>query len=73
MKKASELVKGMRASVKGWAEGADIGRFLDLGILPGSQIEVLRSAPFHGASYLKTDNGNFALRLEELDKILVSA
>ena len=73
MRKASELLSGMSASVQGWAEDAEVGRFLELGILQGSRIEILRSAPFRGATYVKTEHGNYALREEELAQIFVSA
>jgi len=73
MKKASELTSGMSASVQGWSEDAEVGRFLELGILLGSRIEVLHSAPFRGATYLKTEHCNYALRKEELAQILISA
>ena len=72
MKKASELTTGMSASILGWSDDAEVGRFLELGILKGSRIEILRSAPFHGATYVKTEHGNYALREEELAQILIS-
>lgn len=42
-----------------------------MGVLPGSRVEVLRSAPFGGGLYVKVDNLLLALRSEEAQIILI--
>lgn len=42
-----------------------------MGILPGTQIEVIRSAPFGGGCYIKADNLLIALRKSEACSIVI--
>jgi Fe2+ transport system protein FeoA len=42
-----------------------------MGVLPGSRIEMVRSAPFGNAYYVKVDGVRIALRQEEAANILL--
>jgi Fe2+ transport system protein FeoA len=70
--KGSELHIGKRARILEFIEDEYAVRFMDLGIHLGSTIELMRRAPFRGASYVRTDVGTFALRHDELEHILVA-
>ena len=70
--KGSELHIGIKAQITSFIKDEYAVRFMDLGIHPGAFIELLRKAPFDGASYVRTDCGSFALRNEELAHILVA-
>lgn len=64
--------KGKDATVCYLADAQFAGRLMAMGILPGSHVEVLRSAPFGGGYYIKADNLLIALRSEEAELIFVS-
>ncbi len=46
-------------------------RMLAMGVLPGADIRIVRSAPGGGAFYLKINNQNIAVRSGEADNIFV--
>ena len=46
-------------------------RLMAMGVLPGSRVEVLRSAPFGGGFYVKAENLLLALRSEEAQSIFI--
>lgn len=70
--KGSELIIGEKTKIIEFVEGEYALRFMDLGIRPGHSIELVRYAPSKGAAYIRTDTGSFALRMDELDHILVA-
>ena len=43
-----------------------------MGVLPGTRIEMIRSAPFGDAYYVKVDGVRLALRKAEADSILLT-
>ncbi len=47
-------------------------KFSLLGILPGSEIQVIRIAPFGGGYYIKVDGHNFALRKSEAEALFLA-
>ena len=42
-----------------------------MGVLPDSQVRVVRKSPFGGDCYVKVDNFFLALRREEADSIML--
>lgn len=64
--------RGKSATVSYLADAQFAGRLMAMGVLPGSHVEVLRSAPFGGGFYIKADNLLIALRNEEAELIFVS-
>lgn len=49
------------------------GRLIAMGILPGAELQVVRSSPLGDALYIKADGLNMALRKEEAACILIEA
>lgn len=47
------------------------GKLLAMGVLPGSQLKVVRIAPRGGGYYLKIDGQNIAVRVIEAQNILL--
>lgn len=47
------------------------GKFMAMGVLPGSTIQMVRKAPFGGAYYLKIDRHLIAVRKEEAECIIL--
>ena len=47
------------------------GNLTAMGVLPGTRIELVRSAPFGKAYYIKVDGVRLALREEEAASILL--
>jgi ferrous iron transport protein A len=72
--KFSELRPGMRARVENYAStGPDTHRFMDLGLVPGAEFEVLREAPFGGPIEICLFGSSLCLRRCEGDCLLVKA
>ena len=71
MKSAASLEKGNKSRIQEFCNDKMTGRFLDLGILPGSEIEMIGTTTFKGTFYLKINHHFFALRKEELEAILL--
>ncbi|NND93699.1 MAG: ferrous iron transport protein A [Flavobacteriales bacterium] len=70
--KGSELSIGAKSKIVEFVEGEYALRLMDMGIRPGHSIELVRFAPSKGAAYIRTETGSYALRLDELDHILVA-
>lgn len=47
------------------------GKLIDMGVLPGCMVQVVRMSPFGGGLYLKIGGHNFAIRKAEASQILV--
>ncbi|MHC1601671.1 MAG: FeoA family protein [Methermicoccaceae archaeon] len=61
--------KAMVSHVKG--KGATRRRILDMGIVPGAEIEVVRSAPFNDPIELRVKGYNLSMRRAEAELIVV--
>ena len=48
------------------------GKLMTMGVLPGSEVRLIRKAPFKGGLYLKIDGGNMVLREKEAETIILS-
>jgi Fe2+ transport system protein FeoA len=46
-------------------------KLMAMGVLPDSQVRVVRKSPFGGDCYVKVDNFFLALRREEADSIML--
>lgn len=46
-------------------------KLMSMGILPGSQVNMIRKAPMGGGWYIKVDNKVIAMRAEELNCIVL--
>ncbi len=54
-----------------FSDPALAGKLTSMGLLPGTLIEMVRSAPFGNAYYIKADGVRMALREEEASSILI--
>jgi DtxR family transcriptional regulator, Mn-dependent transcriptional regulator len=65
------LIPGARASVSRVPDGdPDLLRYLaELGLVPGSEVEVVSQAPFGGPVTVRTENGDHAISRELADRI----
>ncbi len=68
---AVQLRNGERRKVLSFSNEFFAGRFIAMGILPGSELIMVRKAPFSGGIYIKVDGHNIALRNEEASTIIV--
>ena len=72
MKKLSELKVGEKCKVGGiQGQGPVKRRILDMGVVPGSEIEVIRVAPLGDPVEFKLKGYYLSLRKEEAENILV--
>jgi DtxR family Mn-dependent transcriptional regulator len=69
-----DLVPGTRASVSRVPDGdPDLLRYLaELGLVPGSDVEVVSQAPFGGPVTVRTERGDHAISRELADRISAS-
>jgi ferrous iron transport protein A len=67
----STMPTGVSGLVSHFGDQHLAGRLMAMGVLPGSRVEVLRSAPFGGGFYVKADNLLLALRSEEAQSIFI--
>ncbi|MDZ7606570.1 MAG: FeoA family protein [Cyclobacteriaceae bacterium] len=71
----SELIPGQRASIDFIDEncqGIERNRLLDLGFVPGAQVEVAISSPFNDPTAYLIKGGLIALRRNQASKIHIS-
>lgn len=67
----SSMPTGVSGVVSHFGDQHLAGRLMAMGVLPGSRVEVMRSAPFGGGFYVKADNLLLALRSEEAQSIFI--
>ncbi len=65
MSALNELKPGESAVIHSFSDEETAYKFLSMGILPGSTVEMIRKAPFGGAFYIKADYQQFAIRNQE--------
>lgn len=64
-KQLAQLKVGNKGYVSHFTDHCMACKMLSMGILPGTQIELVRSAPFGGGCYIKADQLLIALRRAE--------
>lgn len=65
------LLPGESAYVTQLIENPFTCKLMTLGIIPQSVVTMVRKAPFGGAFYIKLDNHQMAVRVEEAKSIFV--
>ena len=70
-KHLNQLKRGAKALVADFLNPKIATKLMAMGIMPGSNIQVIRKAPFGGGFYVKVDNLLIALRKNEAGSILV--
>jgi ferrous iron transport protein A len=72
LKKLGEIKEGTKCKIRDINLAKNIKRkLLELGLIPGREIEILQVAPFNGPVRLKVNDFCLALRRNEANKILV--
>lgn len=73
MKSLRDLTPGEKARVgKITGTGPIKRRMVDMGVVPGAEIEMIRYAPLGDPIEIKIKGGHLSLRLEEAERIIVS-
>ena len=67
----SKISAGLTVTVAGFTNDQLASKLMAMGILPGSQLMLVRKAPFGGAWYVAIDQQFIALRRQEAAAILV--
>lgn len=65
------MPQGQSATVSHFKDQFIAGRLMSMGVLPGSQVRILRRAPFGGGLYIQADELFIALRNEEADMVCI--
>ena len=66
------LAVGARATVAGYAEGGPPGRLLEMGLVPGTPVEVVRLAPLGDPMDLRVRGFHLSVRKAEAAHVLVT-
>ena len=66
-----DLKPGERGKVVGWTNAAPPGRLLEMGVLPGTIVEVVRYAPFGDPIDLKVRGYHLSVRKQEAQYVQV--
>lgn len=70
-KQLAEMKVGNKGQVSHFTDPCMACKLLSMGVLPGTHIEVVRTAPFGGGCYIKADNLLIALRRAEACSIMI--
>lgn len=65
------LKNGQAGKVSGFSDERVATKLMAMGVLPGSEIRIVRKAPFGGAYIVSIDNIQLALRNNEVESILL--
>ncbi len=71
LKRLLNKEKGALFTVTGFKNQQVASKLLSVGILPGSQLQIIRKAPNGFVYYIKVDEISIALRQNELDAIVM--
>jgi ferrous iron transport protein A len=67
----ADLKPGDRAVIKGWLTDSPPIRLMELGILPGTAIEVIRFAPLGDPIDIKVRGYHLSIRKEDASQIVL--
>ncbi len=70
-KQLTETKPGTQGTVSHYTNDDIGGKLMAMGILPGSQITLVRKAPLGGGWYVKVDNFYVALREKEASSVVL--
>jgi ferrous iron transport protein A len=63
--------RGQKGRIEGFSSEQLAGKLMAMGVLPGTDIELLQAAPLGGGWYVRAGNLCLALRSSELDGIIM--
>ncbi|MDT0632695.1 FeoA family protein [Rubrivirga sp. S365] len=66
------LAAGARATVTGYAAGDPPGRLLEMGLVPGTTVEVVRLAPLGDPMDLRVRGFHLSVRKQEAAHVIVT-
>lgn len=65
----ANLQKGERARIKGFSIESVPLKLLEMGCLPGNEVELVQQAPFRDPLYLNINGSHLAIRKETAEQI----
>ena len=65
----ANLQKGERSTIKGFSLESVPLKLLEMGCLPGNEVELVQQAPFHDPLYLNINGSHLAIRKETAEQI----
>ena len=70
-KHLGSLKKGAIGTISHFSNPLIGGKLMAMGFLPGTQVQLIRKAPFGGGCYVKAENISVALRQAEANSIVL--
>ncbi len=67
----NRLAEGVAGRIVRFTREDVAGKMVMMGILPGSEVRIVRIAPFKGGYYLKIDGMSMAVRQQEAGSIVL--
>ncbi|MDG2172470.1 MAG: ferrous iron transport protein A [Flavobacteriales bacterium] len=71
MQTVADLKKGDKAIIKDVSDSSIPIKLLEMGCLPGNEIEIIQLAPFLGPMYININGSHLAIRKETAKLILI--
>lgn len=68
----SNCKKGTTFHIVRFTNNQIAARLISMGLLPGSEVQIIRTSPFGGACYIKANGQYLALRKEEAACIVLN-
>lgn len=68
----SKIKTGSIGTITQFMDDMIAGKLMTMGVLPGSEVRIIRRAPFKGGIYLKINGQNMVLREGEAETIILS-
>lgn len=68
----TQLKEGNGGRITHFTNDRIAGKLMTMGVLPGSNLRVVRIAPFNGGYYLKVDGMNLVVRNDEAESIMTT-
>ena len=65
--------RGQKGRIEGFSSEHLAGKLIAMGVLPGTDIELLQAAPLGGGWYVRAGNLCLALRSSELEGIILQS
>lgn len=69
----TQLKEGNGGRISHFTDERIAGKLMTMGVLPGSEVRVVRIAPFNGGFYLKVDGINVVVRHSEAGSIMMTS
>ncbi len=67
----ADLKPGQKGIIEGWTSGTPPTRLLEFGLLPGTEVELIRFAPFGDPIDIKVRGYHLSIRVQEASQILL--